>query len=126
MQCADDIGVVIEPRVLNGRPNASARSQVHDGICSFAVKHSSHRFALAKIDMANRYVAQKPGNVRVLDLRIVKIVEVVQDDNFMPGGEQLLNKMRPNETRAACYQDPHGAKLATDGHGWTQILRSAD
>jgi hypothetical protein len=28
--------------------------------------------------------------------------------------QQLLDKMRSNETRAACDQDSHGAKLATD------------
>ena len=93
MQCPDDVRVVIKPRVLNGGPNASARSQVHNRVYFFAVKHSSHRVALAKIDVANGYVFCEISNVRLLDLRIVKIIEIVQDDDLMPDGEQLLNEM---------------------------------
>ncbi len=96
---------------------------MHDRVYFFAAKHSSHRIVLSKIDVANGYVFCKTSNVRVLDLRIVKIIEIVQDDDFMPAGEQLLGKMRPDKASTACYQDSHGAKLATDGHGWTQILQ---
>ena len=123
MQRSDDVRVVIKPRGLNGGPNASAGSQVHDGVYFFAAKHSSHRVALSKIDVTNGYVFCETSNVRVLDLRIVKIIEIVQDDDFMPDSEQLLGKMRPDKAGAACDQDSHGAKLATDGHGWTQILQ---
>src|SRR5262249_3574826 len=56
VQCANDVRVVIKPRVLNGRPNASACSQMHNCVSFFAVKHSPHRVALAKIDVANGYV----------------------------------------------------------------------
>jgi hypothetical protein len=42
----------------------------------------------------------------------------------MPHGEQFLGKMRPDKAGTACDQDSHGAKLATDGHGWTQIFKA--
>src|SRR5215469_7148122 len=102
MQCPDDVRVVIKPRVLNRGPNASARSQVHDRVYFFAVKHSPHRVALAKIDVANRYVFCETSNVRALNLRIVKIVEIVQDDDLMADSEQLLNQVRPDKAGAAC------------------------
>jgi hypothetical protein len=44
----------------------------------------------------------------VLYLWIIKIIEVVEDGDFMPGCEELLDKMRPNETGAACDEDSHG------------------
>ena len=117
MQRSDDVRVVIKPRRLNGGPNASAGSQVHDGVYFFAAKHSSDRVALSKIDVTNGYVFCETSNVRVLDLRIVKIIEIVQDDDFMPHSEQLLGKMRPDKAGAACDQDSHERqKLATDGH----------
>src|SRR5882724_791649 len=125
MECPSDICIVIEPGVLNRGSNACARSQMCDDVNFLAVKQISHRFAVAKIDMANGYIPGKTGNVLVLDLRIVKIVEIVQDDDFMPDNEQLLNQMRPDKAGAACDQDSHGAKLATDGHGWTQISQLA-
>src|SRR5712691_9958028 len=113
MQCPDDVRVVIKPRVLDGGPNASAGSQVHDGVYFFAAKHSSHRVALSKIDVANGYVFCEISNVRVLDLRIVKIIEIVHDDDFMPASEQLLNQVRPDKAGAACDQDSHKARSCT-------------
>ena len=123
MHRADDVCVVIKPRVLNGGPNASARSQMHDHVNFLAAKHSSHRVALAEVDVANGYVFCEISNVSLLDLRIIKVIEIVQDDDFMPDSEQLLNQMRPDKASTACDQDSHGAKLATDRHGWTPILQ---
>jgi hypothetical protein len=100
---------------LNGGPNASAGSQMHDGVYFLAGKHSSDRIVLSKIDVTNGYVFCETSNVRALDLRIVKIIEIVQDDDFMLHGEQLLGKVRPDKAGAACDQDSHGAKLPTDG-----------
>ena len=110
MQCPDDVRIVIKPRVLNGGPNASAGSQVNDGVYFFAAKHGSHRVVLSKIDMANGYIFCETSNVRMLDLRIVKIIEIVHDDDFMPASEQLLNQMRPDKAGTACDQDSHKAR----------------
>ena len=115
MQCADDIRVVIKPRVLNGGPNTCTCSQVCDRVQFFAAKQISQGFAVAKIDVTNGHFAGETGNVRMLNLRIVKIVEVIEDDNVMPGCEQFLNKMRADKPSAASDQDSHGSKLATDG-----------
>jgi hypothetical protein len=71
--------------------------------------------------VTNGYVFCEASNVRVLDLRMVKIVEIVQDDDFMPDSEQLLGKMRPDKPGAASDHDSHSGKLATDGHEWTHI-----
>src|SRR2546423_1486031 len=114
MQGPADICVVIELRVLNRGANARACSQMRDCVNFLAVKQVSHRRAVAKIDVADGYVFGKTSNIRVLNLWIVKIIEIVEDDDFMPGRQELLDKMRPDETRAACDQDSHGAKLATD------------
>ena len=107
MQCPDDICVVIELRELNRGPNPGARSQMRDRVNFLPMKQITHRRAVAKIDVADGYVFRKTGNVRALDLWIVKIIEVIDDDDFMPGLQQLLDKMRPDETRAACDQDSH-------------------
>src|SRR5436305_5472372 len=115
MQRANDIRVVIKSGRLNGGPNASARSQMNDRVHFLAAKHGSHGVVVSKIDVTNGYIFRQPGNVRVLDLRIVRIIKVVQDDDFMPSREQLLSKMRSDETGATCDQNSHGAKLPTDG-----------
>ena len=114
MQRADDVRVIIEPGLLYRRSHPCARSQVCDRIYFFTMKHSSHRVALAKIDVTNAYVFCETSNVRMLNPRIVKIIKIVQDNYFMPDSEQLLDKMRADKAGAACDQDSHGGKLATD------------
>jgi hypothetical protein len=54
-------------------------------------------------------------------LRIVKIIEVIEDDDGVSCREQAFNEMGTDETGSACDQDSHCAKLATDGHRRTQI-----
>src|SRR5215467_13559324 len=101
MQRADNVRIVIEPGMLNRRPNTCSSSDVRDRVYFFAAKHTSHRVALSKIDVVNGYLFCETGNVRVLDLRIVEIIEIVQDNDFVPDGEQLLGKMRPDKAGAA-------------------------
>ena len=73
--------------------------------------------------MVNSYVRCETGYVGVLDLRLIKIVEVIEDDDSMSGHQKLLDKMRSNKTRATCHQNSHGTKLATDDDRWTPISR---
>jgi hypothetical protein len=87
---------------------------VHDGVNFFAIKRGSDRVALSKIDVTNGYVSCESSNVRMLNLRIVKIIEIVKNDDLMSYSQQLLDKMRPDKAGTACDQDSHGAKLATD------------
>jgi hypothetical protein len=59
--------------------------------------------------VADGYVFREASNIRVLDRRIVKIIEIVQDDDFMPDSEQLLGKVRPDKAGAACDHNSHKA-----------------
>jgi hypothetical protein len=52
--------------------------------------------------VANGYVFCETSNVRLLDLRIVKIIKIVEDDDFMIDSEQLFNQVRPNKAGTAC------------------------
>lgn len=63
------------------------RGQMRDRIELFPVKNISHRRDVAKIDMVNRHIFGNGGDVRALNQRIVKIVEIVQNRDFMSGGE---------------------------------------
>jgi hypothetical protein len=82
---------------------------MRDRVNFFAVKQIFYRFAVAKIDVVNRHVASETGNIRTLDLRVIEVVEVVENDDLMPGGQQLLDKMRANKSSTACHEDSHCA-----------------
>ncbi len=122
MQRANDVCIVIKPRLLNRWPNSCARSEVRNRIQFLSAKHRFNRFGVAKIGAANGYVTRKTGNVRMLDLRIVEIIEIIENDDLMPARKQLFGKMRADKTGPTCDENSHGAKLATDNMEWTQIL----
>jgi hypothetical protein len=71
------------------------------------MKQISHRGAVPEIEMVNRHIFDDGGNVCVLDLRIIKIVEVIEYGDLMPGREQFLGKMRADETSATGDQNSH-------------------
>jgi hypothetical protein len=73
--------------------------------------------------MVDGDVLGEPGDVRLLDLRIVEIVEVIKDGNGVSRGEQAFNEMGADETSAAGDQNSHVAQLATNCYRWTQFLR---
>ena len=79
MQSAGYIDVVIKLRLSDGWTNTRARRQVHDGIESLAMKEIAHGVVVPQIALKNRRVIFDRSNVSALDLRIVKIVEVIKD-----------------------------------------------
>jgi len=62
----------------------------------------------------NGYVFGETGDICLLDLRIVKIVEVIEDGDLLSRCEQAFNEMGADETGSACDQDSHGAKLVRE------------
>jgi hypothetical protein len=80
---------------------------MHNNVYFLATEGISHRVVLSKINVADRYVFGETSDIRVLDLRIVKIVKIVQNDDFMTNAEQLLYQVRADEAGAACDQDSH-------------------
>ena len=53
------------------------------------------------------------AQIGALDLRVVKVVEVVERPDRVARVEQSLANMRADEARAAGDEKIHGAKLAT-------------
>src|SRR5215813_948056 len=56
------------------------------------------------------------GDVCMLDSRIVKIIEVIEDGDDVPDPEQAFNEMGADETRPASDQNLHGARSSTTKH----------
>ena len=61
--------------------------------------------------MVNCHIFSETGNVCPFDLRIIKIVEVIKDDDRVSRGEQAFNEMGADETRPARDQNSHGASV---------------
>jgi hypothetical protein len=61
--------------------------------------------------MMNGHIFGETGDICLLDLRIVKIVEVIEDDDGVSCREQAFDEMGADETGSACDQDSHGARV---------------
>src|SRR4051812_2664975 len=111
MQRARDVRVVIEFRLKNRRPHSRARGKMNYGINFLAIEQTVDRSAVAQIDLVDRYILRESSHIGSLDLRIVKVVEIVENRDFMPGREEFLDEVRADETGAARDQDPHRATV---------------
>ncbi len=76
-----------------------------------AVENFAHRAGIAQIGLVDRDPVRDRRDVGALDLRIIKIVEVVQDRDPVPFPEQLLDKVRPDEAGAARDENFHCARV---------------
>jgi len=79
MQGAGYISIVIKLGLSDGWANTSPRRQMRDGIELFAVKKIAHGIVVPQIDLKYRRVILDRGYVGALELRIVKIVEVIKN-----------------------------------------------
>ena len=60
---------------------------MRDGIEFFAMKQQVHRGAVAEIDPMDRHFPSDSRDIGALDLRIVKIVEIIEDRDFLTSRE---------------------------------------
>src|SRR5215510_1139453 len=60
----------------------------------------------------NDHIFGESGYVCLFESRIVKIIEVIEDDNRVSGREQPLNQMAADKTRSARDQDSHSLRLS--------------
>src|SRR5689334_10414721 len=86
---------------------------MNDGIELSVSKDVRDLFAVAKIDLVNGDVFGKSGNVRAFDIRIVIIVEVIEDSDVMSLDQQSFDKMGPDKTRAAGNENFHAPATST-------------
>ena len=87
MQRAADIGIVVKLRLIDGRPDASTRRQMGDRVKFFAMEKQVHRGAVAQIDPMDGNVPRNGRDIRLFGLRIVKVVEIVENRDFVAGRE---------------------------------------
>ena len=83
MQRPEDIRIVVKLRMKNRWAHPGPRRQMRDDVELIRVKQRSDRGVFSKIDMMHGNVLGNGGNVLALDLRIVKIVEVIENGDVM-------------------------------------------
>jgi hypothetical protein len=75
----------------------------------------------------NRNVSGNRGQIRPLNLWIVKVVEIVENRNLMSSREQLLDKVRADKARSARDQNAHRATVKmkpSTSKGRTMVARA--
>jgi hypothetical protein len=101
MQRAADVRVVIKLRLLDRGSHPCARRQMRHGVEFFPVKKQVHRAAVAQVDPMNRGIPRHRFDIGALDLRVVKVIEIVEDRDFVSRAEQLFHQVRADKARSA-------------------------
>ena len=82
-----------------------------DRVEFFAMKQCSYRSRVAQVNVVKGDLILNCCDIRMLDLWIVKIVEVVENGDVVAGDQQFFGEMRTDKTRAARKQNSHGASV---------------
>ena len=69
------------------------------------------RRAIPQIDFVDANGIGDRGEITALDLRVVEIVEVVENGDFVPFANQLLDQMRTDKSGATRDENFHGARV---------------
>jgi len=112
---AFDINALIQCRVLKAGPHAGPRGQMNDLVEFDRRKEFAQRGGIGQIALDK---FKGPGErldvpkVGALELRVVKIVQVVEGPDGMTIAQQPFADVRTDETGAAGDQKIHGRTLA--------------
>src|SRR5689334_523847 len=111
MQSSGNIGVVIDLRLLNRRPNSDAGGKVKNRMKFLASKQIGDAFTVAEIEVMQRDFLFKRRDILSLDPGIVEIVKIVDDGEVVTVSEQFFDQMRADETSAASDENSHQPRI---------------
>ena len=115
---AFDVHALVKRRLLQAGPHAGARGEMDDLVEFCGGKQIVHRAGIRQIagDEGERLAERLDVRERAaLDLRVVKIVEVVEGPDAVAVMEQAFANVRADEARAAGDEKIHAATLTTEG-----------
>jgi hypothetical protein len=78
-----------------------------DGVELLPLHRAKHGVAIANVDLVNRNVRLKAGDIRTLDCRIVKVVEVIDHFDRMAKGEAPFDQVRSDKSSSARDENLH-------------------
>ncbi len=98
---AGDVRVDVELWLLDRRAHSRARGEVDDGVEFALVENALNRGLVAEIRLVNADRIFHRAEICALDSRVVEIVEIVENADFMPVREEALRKVRADESRSS-------------------------
>jgi hypothetical protein len=84
---------------------------MRDHVEFFPMKERSQCSIVAQVNLVKGDLILDRSDICALDLRIVKIVEVVENGNVVPSGQDFFGEMRTDKTRPSRNQNSHGASV---------------
>ena len=110
---ADDVRVDVRVRVRDRVAHARLRGEVHDAVEPVLHEQRLHARAVGDVHLHEReaalwYEAREP---RLLQRRVVVVVEVVKTHNLLAAIEKDMRDMRADEARGTSDKNCHGRSL---------------
>lgn len=82
-----------------------------DDVKSFVVEQIADGDSVSKIELMDLHLIAHRRQIAALYPRIIKVVEVIENCDFVTGSEQFFDQMRTNKPRAARHQSSHRASV---------------
>ena len=112
---ADEVRLHIGLRVLDAVADAGLRAEMDDAFESIGVGKPLKRFGVREIDAfeaeAVAVLAREIVEPRLLERRIVIIVEIVDADDVVAALQQGARRCRADEARGSCNENSHGRPI---------------
>ena len=109
---AFNVDALIKRRLEQAGPDAGSSSEVNDLVEPRSAEQVLENGPIAQVPLHKRECPRqrlKIAEVGLLDLRVVKIVEIVEDPNGVAVAQQAVAHVIADESGAAGDQEIHGA-----------------
>jgi hypothetical protein len=113
VQRADDVAVHVAVRILLGVPNTGLCREVDDPIEARLGKEPIHPGAVREIELgeAEALLRQEAIEPRLLELRVVVRIQVVEPDDLIAAVEQTMRSEAADEAGGAGDEYAHGTGM---------------
>jgi hypothetical protein len=113
-----DVGCKVDFRTLDGRSYAGSRSEMRDRVGSFCGKCAQDGVFVSNIDCVETNIGENRLQIFSFDPGIVEVVEIINDRDRVPIGQEGLDQVRTDKSATSRDQYFHIAtrsKLGGNG-----------
>ena len=107
MESAGDVGIEVKLRVADGWPYAGASGEVDDSVGLGIGDDTGDGVGVADISFVELNMGENVGDVLAFDRRVIEVVEVIDNDDFVAIFNGICDEVGSDESCAAAHKQLH-------------------
>ena len=117
-----DVGMDVDEGILNTGTDAGPCGQVAHPLGTVGLEDVGDEGLVADVaaadgDAVGSVFVQKEGEVGLLDLGVVLVIDFIDNDNVVTTGKEMIGHVRADESRAARHEDLFVGRVRSDEGG---------